>query len=214
MRQPKSHFSKNYVSGILKQYDKSNPSEKITVRTTVLINSDKSFISRKNFSGHITASAFVLDRTLSKILLVQHKNLNKYIQPGGHVDETDESIHSAARRELEEETGFAGGTFVPLNKAFPDIPIDIDIHTIPENSKKQEPEHIHVDFRYVFILENDNQGKISEEEIGDIVWKPISEFERMNSDTGRAVQKINKLISERRDELFFDSVVRTFSLGL
>lgn len=205
-------FSKEYILDIINRYSKNNPFENIIARTATLRDSEKSLISRKNFFGHITASAFVLDYTLSKILLVQHKNLNKYIQPGGHVDQTDESIYFAARRELEEETGFTGAVLVPFDKSFPDIPIDIDIHTIPENSKKQEPEHIHVDFRYLFILENDNQGKISEEEIGDVVWKPKKEFNRINSDTSRAVQKINKLFSEKRDELFFNQIVRTFSL--
>jgi len=207
-------FSKEYMLDILNRYNKNNPFENIIVRIETLQDSEQSLISRKNFSGHITASVFVLDRTLSKILLVEHKNLNKYIQPGGHVDQTDGSIYFAAKRELEEETGFRDAVFVPFDKSFLDIPIDIDIHTIPENSKKQEPEHVHVDFRYVFILENDNQGKISEEEMGDIVWKPIKEFECMNSDMSRAVRKINKLFSEKRDELFFDKIVRTFSLDL
>lgn len=207
-------FSKNYILDILNRYDKNNPFEKIIDRTETLRDSEQPLISRKNFSGHITASAFVLDCTFSKILLVQHKNLNKYIQPGGHVDQMDESIYSAARRELEEETGFTDAVFVPFDKSFSDVPIDIDIHTIPENLKKQEPEHIHVDFRYVFILETDNQDKISEEEIDDVVWKPIKEFETMGLDTSRAVQKINKLLSEERDWLFFNKIVRTFSLGL
>ncbi len=214
MSLPKNPFSKEYTLDILEQYSKNNPSERIADRTTTLQNSNQSLISRKNFSGHITASALVLDSTLSKILLVQHKKLNKYIQPGGHVDDTDESLYFAAKRELEEETGFLNTSFIPFNEAFPDIPIDVDIHTIPENTKKEEPEHLHIDFRYVFILENDNQGKISEEEIGDTVWKPIKEFERANIDTSRVVQKINKLISKQRDKLFFDKIMRTFSLDI
>ncbi len=214
MSLPKKNFSREFILDILEQYSKNNSSEKIADRTTTQRNSNQSLISRKNFSGHITASSLVLDRTLSRILLVQHKKLNKYIQPGGHIDDADESLYFAAKRELEEETGFSNTVFIPFNKTFPDIPIDVDIHTIPENAKKEEPEHLHIDFRYVFILENDDQGKISEEEIGDIVWKPIKEFERANTDTGRAVQKINKLISEQRDELFFDKIVHTFSIDI
>jgi hypothetical protein len=39
--------------------------------------SKQSFVSRKNFSGHVTASAIVLDSSLSKILLVYHNNIKK-----------------------------------------------------------------------------------------------------------------------------------------
>jgi len=30
------------------------------------------------------------------------------------------------------------------------MPIDIDIHAIPENPRRNEPAHIHFDFRYIF----------------------------------------------------------------
>jgi len=33
------------------------------------------------------------------------------------------------------------------------IPIDIDTHYIPENKKKDERQHFHHDFRYIFIYD-------------------------------------------------------------
>ena len=49
-----------------------------------------------------TASAFVLNRE-NKILLIWHKKFNKYVQPGGHINE-HELPHEAAIREVFEET--------------------------------------------------------------------------------------------------------------
>jgi 8-oxo-dGTP pyrophosphatase MutT (NUDIX family) len=189
------NFSRKYVLDILRLYDKYNPHEKITEHIGVkkLKQSKQSFISRKNFYGHITASTIVLDGSLSKILLVYHNNIKKYLQPGGHIDETDEIFWQSAHRELKEETGITDVSFVPINKKIPDMPFDIDIHTIPENIKKREPAHTHIDFRYLFILENNNKEyKIKEDEVSNIIWKSIEEFACMDLDKNRVAQKIKK----------------------
>ena len=41
---------------------------------------------RKNFIGHITASAYVLNPAKDALLLLKHKALKIWLQPGGHVD--------------------------------------------------------------------------------------------------------------------------------
>ena len=51
--------------------------------------------------------------------------------------------------------------------------VDIDVHTIPENKKKNEPEHFHYDIRFVFVVDK-KYFKISDES-KEIVWMPISQ---------------------------------------
>ncbi len=95
---------------------------------------------RSNLKGHITASAFVVDRAARKLLLIHHKKLNKWLQPGGHCD-GDEDTLAVAIKEVFEETGVQ----IPAqNQPI----IDLDIHTIPE--RKEVPEHEHFDVRYLF----------------------------------------------------------------
>ena len=94
-------------------------------------------------SGHATASAFVTDESMNSVLLIFHRKLCKWIQPGGHIESTDETISSAALRELEEETGL---TAVLAEPRF----FDIDIHMIPE--RRGEPAHHHFDFRFHIIV--------------------------------------------------------------
>ena len=53
--------------------------------------------------GHICATAWVFDPSLSRLLLIDHPRLG-WSNPGGHV-EIGESMSSAAARELFEETG-------------------------------------------------------------------------------------------------------------
>jgi len=61
-----------------------------------------------------TASAFVLNRE-DKILLIWHKKFNKYVQPGGHISES-ELPYEAAIREVYEETGI--NVDIPIKTPF------------------------------------------------------------------------------------------------
>lgn len=60
--------------------------------------------------GHLTAIAWVVDPTASRLLLVRHR-LHGWSCPGGHV-EPGESPSQTATRELREETAIAG-TAIP-----------------------------------------------------------------------------------------------------
>ncbi len=79
--------------------------------------------------------------------MLHHATLDKWLQPGGHVDDSDLDPAAAARRETFEETGatIAGGGSTSL--------FDIDVHAIPERSKlgTLEPAHLHYDLRYLFV---------------------------------------------------------------
>ncbi len=51
-----------------------------------------------------TTSAFILHPTEPKLLLLKHRKIGKWLQPGGHI-ELDENPLEALHHELEEETG-------------------------------------------------------------------------------------------------------------
>jgi 8-oxo-dGTP pyrophosphatase MutT (NUDIX family) len=97
--------------------------------------------------GHFTASAFVLCPERRRVLLVHHRKLGRWLQPGGHVEAADPDLVSAARREVLEETGVAAGPCIG------DGVFDVDIHVIPASSKDQA--HLHFDVRYAFAALSD-----------------------------------------------------------
>ena len=104
---------------------------------------------RKNFAGHITASGFILSPDRKKLALVKHKFLNRFLQPGGHVEPGDPTVLAAAQREILEETSLQECRYLPFH-ADAALPLDIDTHPIPANPKKNEPPHPHHDFRFLF----------------------------------------------------------------
>lgn len=91
--------------------------------------------------GHVTASALVVDSAGGRVLLVLHRFLGCWLQPGGHVDAHDASVLHAALREVREETGLVthavGG------------PLHVDVHRIPARPLRAEPSHLHLDVRWL-----------------------------------------------------------------
>jgi len=96
--------------------------------------------SRDNLEAHFTASAFVYDPQKNCSLLIRHKKLGRYLQPGGHAD-GDQDLLRVALKELAEET--AVEDVVTIHGIF-----DLDRHRIPEH--KGVPEHWHYDVRFLF----------------------------------------------------------------
>lgn len=58
--------------------------------------------------GHITASALVFDDAGERVLLTLHPRLGRWVQLGGHCEDSDTDIVGAALREATEESGIEG----------------------------------------------------------------------------------------------------------
>lgn len=137
-------------------------------------------INRKNFGGHITTSAFIIDQRRSEMLLLKHKSLNRWLQPGGHVENTDNSLVESALREAVEETGISADEL--MHSPAGDIaamPFDIDSHYIPANNKKMEAGHYHHDLRYVFIYNGARDNEFNADEATGMRWVPFAELDAM-----------------------------------
>jgi len=104
--------------------------------------------SREQAGAHFTGSALVVDVEAGRVCLIHHGKLNRWLQPGGHADESDGgSMEATALREAREETGLT----VRLHPTAP-RPLDVDAHRIP--ARKQEPEHTHLDVRFLLVAED------------------------------------------------------------
>lgn len=132
-------------------------------------------ISRKNFRGHITTSAFVIDPIQNACLFVFHNVLQHFYLPWGHIEASDTSIFEAAKREVAEETGLINIQPYLDTQGMP-IVIDIDSHQIPENIRKWEAQHFHHDIRFILHTIDTPQIHLDTHEVGDIKWVPLQEI--------------------------------------
>ena len=89
-----------------------------------------------NEEGHLTGSALVVDHDRRRLLVLLHRKLQKWLQPGGHVEEGDADLAATALREASEETGIAGLTVEPT-------PLDVDVHWVGT--------HYHYDVRFLVV---------------------------------------------------------------
>jgi len=119
---------------------------------------------RGNPVAHFTGSAWLVSADGERVLLMHHRKLDRWLQPGGHAD-GDTDLARVALREAEEETGLAGlhvdgGIF------------DVDRHRIP--ARADEPEHWHYDLRYVVRASADESFVVNAESHA-LTWRPVNE---------------------------------------
>lgn len=149
------------VEGILNRYLKTFPEEveALAALTSQLREAGPTICQRRNFRGHLTASALFVDTTTSTALLVHHRSLDIWIQPGGHLD-PDELPERGAFREFTEETGITSVRAADWHREH-EIPLDIDTHFIPANPARGEESHYHHDFLYVLVADRSERAAIN-----------------------------------------------------
>ena len=148
---------------------------------------DKDPLSRSSFDpGHFTASAFVLSPHGDILLLIKHRKLGIWLQPGGHVDPEDSDLRAAARREVAEETGLT--ELQDLSEKTPVL--DVDVHLIPERPGGTEPSHRHFDVRFLFRSRTESLQ--AGDDAADARWVPLGQVPGFGTDESvlRALSKL------------------------
>lgn len=131
--------------------------------------------SRRTFPGHVTTSAFILDPMGERVLLIHHRSLGRWLQPGGHYEPPDDLMGSALR-EAVEETGMPDLAVDPWHRAS-GMPVDIDSHLIPARPERGEPEHWHHDIRYVVRAEEGSAVRPDLREVHGAEWRGLRDLE-------------------------------------
>ncbi len=151
-----------------------------------------SWWQRRTLEGHVTASAWVLNQGKTHALFLHHAKLNRWLQPGGHLDDTDFSPAHGALREALEETGI---TNLAFDKLLGDNIFDVDIHPIP--ARGTEPAHLHYDIRYLVVLPSEapsTEVSISAESLG-FRWISLEEVKnQFEASLARMAQKTLRLM--------------------
>ncbi|MFD4138479.1 NUDIX hydrolase [Streptomyces sp. NPDC058572] len=165
-------ITNDHIREIVHDYLAFHPDDKGQLTPILgLLDAEADLTSRKEFRGHATAGAILAD-PVSRVLHIRHLVLDRWLLPGGHLEHDDTRLVDAAQRELSEETGISASVVVPAGSR----PLHIDVHTIPANDAKSEPEHRHIDFRYLFRTAAD-VVELQTEEVTAAAWRDADTIE-------------------------------------
>ena len=108
---------------------------------------------------HLTASALVVDSSGSQVLLCLHRKVGLWLQFGGHIENRDTSVASAALREAREESGIDALMLIGSE------PVRLDRHAAPCDANARH----HLDVQYLAVAPAGAQPTVSSESL-DVRW--------------------------------------------
>lgn len=123
---------------------------------------------------HFCASVFVVDPITKKILLVKHPKFNKWVQPGGHIEE-NETPEETALREVYEETGIRAkliGESFPRESDF--------IRPLGIQKNRNASGDLHIDIIYAGVPINQDNIVFDKEESQIFGWFSRNELENIS----------------------------------
>ncbi len=137
-----------------------------------LLENHSNALDRNCRPGHLTGSSLIIRPQDSRILVLFHAKLKRWLQPGGHAD-SDGDMARVALREAIEETGIPQLEIV-------EPAIDLDIHVV---DPPYEDAHEHHDVRYLVLAPEDACPKGNYESTG-FQWLDPDEIQQIDPDDG------------------------------
>jgi len=172
----------------LSQYRPTDDSEESFAARMMALTQAPEACARSHFApGHFTASAFVLSPDRRELVLIHHRKLGLWLQPGGHIDEADRDWKAQRGARSEKKSASARLRTLTSGGLF-----DLDIHAIPPH--KQEPAHEHFDVRFAFLA--GTRDFTRSEEVADVRWVLLEDAASVTCDASvlRAADKLRRLL--------------------
>jgi 8-oxo-dGTP pyrophosphatase MutT (NUDIX family) len=175
--------TESLLSSLIKHAAENAIEERYRVDTIYFVRRfPQSWWQRSVGEGHVTASAMVINRQRTHALLLHHAKLNRWLQPGGHIDDADISPAYGALREAQEESGLPQLALASENL------FDVDVHAIP--ARGAEPAHLHYDVRYL-VIANAMDIALSDESLA-FQWKPLNDL--LDGDTDESIARMARKV--------------------
>lgn len=152
--------------------------------------------TRKNALAHMTASAWVVNKERTKVLMAYHNIYNSWSWLGGHAD-GEQDLLQVALKEVREESGIKNVR--PVSEEIYSIEsLTVDGHV---KHGRYVSSHLHLNVTY--LLEADEQDilSIKEDENSGVAWFPLEDAVNASSELWfqeHIYRKLNAKLTERK----------------
>lgn len=152
-------------------------------------------LTRDNEIAHMTSSAFILNKTCDKVLMIHHNIYNTWTWTGGHAD-GEEDLLTTAIKEAMEETG------LKKLKTLSSYISSLDILPVWGHMKRGSyvSAHLHLNASYILIADENEELLINEEETSGIAWISIEDMPAKSNEPF-LLEIYFKLIERAKEEL-------------
>lgn len=135
-----------------------------------LLEKESDIFTRENETAHFTASAWLLNKEHTKVLMIYHNLYHSWAWTGGHAD-GERDLLAVAIKEAQEETGVQ--MITPITE---DI-FSIEILTVNGHIKrgKYVPSHLHLNITYLLEADETEVLRIKPDENSGVAWFPLEE---------------------------------------
>ena len=179
----------------LQAYHSFNDQEEADRQVMIgLLQTSKDIFYRTNLLAHFTASAWVLNKTHTHVLMAFHNIYQTYAWLGGHAD-GEEDLLSVALREVQEESGIH--TVKPITEDIYSLEtIEVNGH---EKNGKYVPSHLHLNVTYLLEADDTESLRIKQDENSAVNWFPIDQVLDVIDEpwmVNRIYKKLNQKLKE------------------
>lgn len=175
-----------------KPYNEQEEKDQILIANWIEDHEDA--FSRENPVAHMTASAWVVNRDRSKVLMVYHNIYDSWSWLGGHADgETD--LLAVAIREVKEEAELSDVRPVS-SEIFSLESLTVDGHV---KKGKYVSSHLHLNVTYLLEADSDEHVSIKADENSGVAWFTPEEALKKSTEPWFVEHVYTKLIEKERE---------------
>lgn len=180
----------------IKEYQPFNEQEAVD-KPLILnwIETQENAFSRDNTVAHMTASAWVVNKDRSKVLMVYHNIYNSWSWLGGHADgETD--LLAVAVREVKEEAGISSVRPVS-EEIFSLESLTVDGHV---KRGKYVSSHLHLNVTYLLEADSEEHVSVKEDENSGVAWFTPEEALKKSTEPWFVERVYGKLVEKMKEK--------------
>lgn len=141
------------------------------------LKNNPSCFNRDSRMAHMTASAWVVNKSRTKVLMVYHNLYDSWSWLGGHADDDQDLCHVAIK-EVKEESGLKEVTLLDSNL------FSLEILTVDGHMKRgiYVPSHLHLNVTYLLEANDEHALQHQPDENSDVNWFLIDDAVQASSE--------------------------------